>query len=68
MFAPEVQGGHMFLLPAVDIQDDNGVVAFFAEDFNFASLWRLDPDGREYVDKCDADKTIEDHEALAPVI
>jgi hypothetical protein len=68
IFAPGVQGGHMFLMPTADIQDDNGVVAFFAEDFNFASLWRSDPDARDCIDKCDSDKTFEDRESLAPVI
>jgi|WetSurMetagenome_2_1015567.scaffolds.fasta_scaffold142162_2 hypothetical protein len=58
----------MFLIPTVDVQDDNGVVALFAEDFNFASLWRWYPDVRKDIDKCDVDKTIEDLEALAPVI
>ena len=31
----------MFLIPAADFQDDNGALALFAEDFHFASLWRM---------------------------
>jgi hypothetical protein len=58
----------MFLIPTADVQDGNDVVALFAEDFYFASLWRWNPDVREYIDKCDTDKTFEDLEALAPVI
>jgi hypothetical protein len=58
----------MFLIPTTDIQEDNGIVALFAEDFNFASLWALDPDAREYIDKCDTDETFEDLEALTPVM
>jgi hypothetical protein len=55
----------MFLFPAADIQDDNGTVALFAEDFNFASLWRLDHEG---VDEYDTNPVFESFESYAPAI
>jgi hypothetical protein len=57
----------MFLFPAADIQDDNGTVALFAEDFNFASFWQIDPDGRVEMDEYEANQVFKTCESYAPV-
>lgn len=57
----------MFLFPAADIQDDNGVIALFAEDFKFASLWHLDPDDQDGVRAHEDDQTFMDLDSLSPV-
>jgi hypothetical protein len=58
----------MFLFPAVDIQDDNGTIALLAEDFNFASLWRLDTSEQDGAKAYEDDRTFMAVDSLSPVI
>ena len=55
----------MFLFPAADIQDDNGAIALLAEDFKFASLWRLDPDKQDGGKAYENDRTFMDLDSLS---
>lgn len=43
----------MFLIHEADITDDHSAVALFAEDFNFSTLWRLNPGEQDGADAQD---------------
>jgi hypothetical protein len=58
----------MFLFPAADIQEDNGTVALLAEDFNFASFWRLNNHELDDVNAYENDQILMDYDSLSPAI
>jgi hypothetical protein len=58
----------MFLIPTTGIQDDSGVVALFAEDFNFASLWTSGQDAWNFIDNCNTRGACRNQGTPAPVI